>query len=262
MSNFIDTTIMNLLSFIRFWALWLFLFIGTFIVQALGGFHIAPPDNIFADNRTLCGVSHGLDVWSNLAFILAGFYGFFIWKKHSTKVSDNSNQIIVIAGALLVGLGSSFYHLHPDNAHLLWDRLPMAIVFSGLFCFATIRLNLYPLKKEYFSIVYLAFSVMTVFLWFWGTLIHANLIAPYVFLQFGGMILFIIMAFMAYKQGDNHLFEALFGIILLYAIAKVFEHYDFEVFSLTNGSISGHSIKHLLSALALFYWFFKTRKMI
>jgi uncharacterized protein YjeT (DUF2065 family) len=253
---------MNLIPFLRFWAVWILLFIGTFVVQASGGFNIAPPDNLFADSRIFCGVSHGLDVWTNLAFILAGLYGLIVWKKHASQISDNSNQLIIIIGSVLVAIGSSFYHLHPDNHHLVWDRLPMAIVFSGLFCFATIRLNLYPLKKQHFSIAYLVFSVATVLLWFFGTVIHVNLIAPYVFLQFVGMILFVMLAYMAYKNSDNPLFEALFGIIFFYAVAKIFEYYDFEIFSLTHGLISGHSIKHLVAAVALFYWFFKSRKMM
>jgi hypothetical protein len=41
--------------------------------------------------------------------------------------------LIVFAGLVLTAFGSSsYYHLEPDNASLLWDRLPMVIVFMSL----------------------------------------------------------------------------------------------------------------------------------
>ena len=39
---------------------------------------------------------------------------------------------------LLTAVGSSYYHLAPDNERLFWDRLPMTIAFSSnSFCGAT-----------------------------------------------------------------------------------------------------------------------------
>ena len=40
--------------------------------------------------------------------------------------------LIVFAGLLLTAFGSSYYHLRPGNARLVWDRLPMTIVFMSL----------------------------------------------------------------------------------------------------------------------------------
>ena len=39
---------------------------------------------------------------------------------------------ILLAGVALVAFGSSYYHFHPDNRTLFWDRLPMTIVFMSL----------------------------------------------------------------------------------------------------------------------------------
>jgi hypothetical protein len=36
---------------------------------------------------------------------------------------------IAFVGLLLTAFGSSYYHLVPSNARLVWDRLPMTIVF-------------------------------------------------------------------------------------------------------------------------------------
>lgn len=40
--------------------------------------------------------------------------------------------LVVFLGLLLTAIGSSFYHLAPDNARLVWDRLPMTLAFMGL----------------------------------------------------------------------------------------------------------------------------------
>ena len=42
----------------------------------------------------------------------------------------------------------------------------------------------------------------------------------------------------------------LVAALVFYALAKLLEHYDHGVFALTGGAVSGHSIKHLLAALA------------
>jgi hypothetical protein len=38
-----------------------------------------------------------------------------------------------------------------------------------------------------------------------------------------------------------------------YALAKVFEAFDLQVFMLTHGEVSGHTIKHVLCGLSI-YW--------
>ena len=38
----------------------------------------------------------------------------------------------VFVGLVFTAFGSAYYHLAPDNARLVWDRLPMTIVFMPL----------------------------------------------------------------------------------------------------------------------------------
>jgi len=40
--------------------------------------------------------------------------------------------VFVFLGLLLTACGSAYYHLAPDNARLVWDRLPMTVVFMPL----------------------------------------------------------------------------------------------------------------------------------
>ena len=40
--------------------------------------------------------------------------------------------LVLFAGAMLTAPGSAWYHWHPDDARLVWDRLPMTLGFTGL----------------------------------------------------------------------------------------------------------------------------------
>ena len=39
---------------------------------------------------------------------------------------------VAFLGLALTFFGSSYYHLHPNNARLVWDRLPMTLVFMSI----------------------------------------------------------------------------------------------------------------------------------
>ncbi len=81
----------------------------------------------FADQRPLGMLPNAVDVLSNLAFVLVGLMG--LWWARGRSALDA--QLFAVS-MLLTGLGSAWYHLVPDNASLLWDRLPMALAFAVL----------------------------------------------------------------------------------------------------------------------------------
>lgn len=237
-----------------FWSTWSLLFLATFAAQLFGILNkFSPSENLFADLRVLCGVHNFGDVISNISFVLVGLYAITYLVRNDNK---DFNMWLIAIGSIMVGLGSAYYHNNPNNATLVWDRLPMSIVFSGIFMYSINTLHLIE-KRNYqlASLAYLVFSIATVLIWKLGTKINLNLITPYVFLQFGGMVLIIVLAIMAFFEKKAQLSKTLFVIIVCYAVAKVFEHFDFQVFTALNHTISGHSIKHLFSALAIILWF-------
>lgn len=96
--------------------------------------------HLFADRRSFLGISKFGDVASNLPFGLIGIWGLlFLLQSRSrsqagTFIDERERwpYLFVFAGLLLTALGSSYYHLAPDNARLLWDRLPMTITFMAM----------------------------------------------------------------------------------------------------------------------------------
>src|SRR5882724_7660549 len=88
----------------------------------------------FADTRALFGIANAGDVFSNLAFLLAGGLGlYFALRKNSALTQDQKwTYATMFAGLVLTCFGSAYYHLAPDNSRLVWDRLPMTIAMAGL----------------------------------------------------------------------------------------------------------------------------------
>ncbi len=91
----------------------------------------------FADQRALAGIPNFGDVASNLLFAASGAWGLFFLlgkraQEHFVDPRERWAYVFVFLGLLLTAFGSAYYHLAPDNARLVWDRLPMTLAFMGL----------------------------------------------------------------------------------------------------------------------------------
>src|SRR5436190_12124751 len=84
-----------------------------------------PAYHNFADQRSWLGIPNTLNVVSNLPFLLVGILGFFARPR-------DLPYVVLFCGVTLTAFGSSWYHWSPNNATLVWDRLPMAVGFMGL----------------------------------------------------------------------------------------------------------------------------------
>ncbi|KAG8646138.1 hypothetical protein MANES_10G126350v8 [Manihot esculenta] len=88
----------------------------------------------FADKRQFFGTPNTLNVVSNLPFLFIGVIGFVLchhgnYFKLTWKVSFGVTCFFLVVAA--VAFGSGYYHLKPDDARLVWDRLPMTVAFTS-----------------------------------------------------------------------------------------------------------------------------------
>jgi hypothetical protein len=194
----------------------------------------------FADHRGYLGIPNFLDVISNLAFLLVGVAGLRACASNVTAGTRKA-WLVLFAGVSLVSLGSAYYHWHPDDQTLVWDRLPMTIGFMGL---------LAALLGEYLSaalgaallVPLLALGLFSVWYWYWSGDLRV-----YYWVQL--MPLLTIPAMMLLYPARHSRQWLLLLALAWYALAKWSEAYDREIFAMTRHLISGHTIKHLLSAL-------------
>lgn len=195
----------------------------------------------FADRRALFGIPNFLDVISNLPFLLIGIAGTVLVLRYRPD-SSRSAWMTFFVGVALVGFGSAYYHWNPTNDTLVWDRLTMTIVIMSLFV-ALLAEYVDARMGRYLLLPALLVGLSSVMYWHWfGDLRF------YVWIQF--MPLLVLPVLIASFRSHYSRQWLLAMSLACYVLAKFAEAYDREVFLYTGGSISGHTLKHLLSALA------------
>ncbi|MCC7301988.1 MAG: alkaline phytoceramidase [Bacteroidia bacterium] len=201
----------------------------------------------FADTRTYFGIPNFWDVISNAVIFLAGVYALFCWKK-MTGLS-NAMKWVLIAGMLLTGLGSAYYHHTPGNATLVWDRLPMTLVFMSFFSLMVFSLLSEKLGRMLFFIL-VPVGILSVIYWYLSEVQGHGDLRPYVLVQFFPMISLPLILY--WSKPGRPVVLGVSWILICYLLAKVTEHFDKEIFSLLK-LWSGHTLKHILSGVSLYY---------
>jgi len=216
-----------------------------------------PTYHCFADQRTLLGLPHCLNVLSNVPFLLIGVFGLnFLFRQEALRPGGPFRQpaerwpfVLFFLGVGLTAFGSAYYHLDPSNDRLLWDRLPMAVAFMALFAAVlaeriSLRFGLVLLP------VLVAAGLASVLYWHWTEQRGEGDLRPYFLVQFGTMLALpvLLLLFPPRYTGTACLFAALGW----YAVAKVCEHpLDAPIYALGSW-VSGHTLKHLTAALAVY----------
>ncbi|MBE1161646.1 alkaline phytoceramidase [Dyella acidiphila] len=196
----------------------------------------------FADQRAWLGIPNYGNVASNVMFLVVGLAGLLAMRQPAVQALNAAARhayALMFAGLVVTAFGSAYYHWAPSDVRLMWDRLPMTLVFMPLLA-AT-----YAERLRWRS--WLPLPVLTLLgvgsVLYWR--FSGNLM-PY-FVAQGGSILLILLALVLLptpwtKRG------LLWFALGCYAIAFVSEKCDLAIFQLTHGILSGHTIKHLVAA--------------
>jgi hypothetical protein len=177
--------------------------------------------NNFADKRPkkccCCKINNFNDVFSNIIYTIGGLYQLYQY-----------NYFLGVS-SILVSIGSAYYHLNPNMNTLFYDRLPMQFAFTYII-YDKIKINL--IEKLLVSLI----SFGSLYYWSY----NYDLI-PYASFQLSMIIYWLLF--------DNNMFIP----VIFYILAKICEDNDLKIFNLTNKKISGHTIKHILSGIAIFF---------
>jgi hypothetical protein len=238
------------------WPGWLFIALTSGLVLA-AVFMPATPQPLtyhaFADRRSFWAIPNFLNVVSNLPFLIAGALGLHLIWKGGGRFIDPREQLpylVFFVGALLTSFGSAYYHAAPDNARLVWDRLPMTLGFAGLVSAALAeRVNRKVGLEVLWPLVML--GAITVIFWYFTERAGAGNVIPYAAYQAWSVatIVLMLVAFPAMRYSHGGL---LMWATFWYGLAKVFETFDLRVYRLLDGVLSGHTIKHVLASFAVF----------
>jgi hypothetical protein len=207
----------------------------------------SPSYHDFADARALLGVRHFWNVASNLGFLGIGAAGAIFALRSRTAFRNPKERwpyVAIFGAVFLTGLGSAWYHLAPDDARLVWDRLPMALVFmSAAAVVAGERLG--PRAGLLLLPALLAAGAASV-LWWAGT----GDLRFYALAQYYPLVAIPLGTLLVpspyTRSGD------LVGAAAWYGIAKACDLADAAILD-ALGALSGHTLKHGLAAMAAFW---------
>jgi hypothetical protein len=200
----------------------------------------------FADDRKLWGISNFLNVVTNLPFAFVGMLGLRLVRKIKERELKHIS-FILFTGFLLLTIGSICYHLQPDNDTLVYDRILMVIIFMSFFAF--IIYDGIDVKTGYNAFIILnILGIMSVIYWAIGERAGRGDLRWYGMVQFFPIVA-IPLIVVLYKSSFNHRKEIIL-IFLFFALAKLTEKFDKEIYHLLSNTISGHSLKHLLMVAA------------
>lgn len=214
-----------------------------------------PAYHRLADSRPWLGIPNVLNVLSNAGFLLVGALGLaFVvgggGGGHAFRApGERWPYAVFFGGLLLTGFGSAYYHWEPGNARLAWDRLPLAITLMGLLA-ATIAERIGVKTGLWLLGPLVAIAAGSVVYWHWTEQWGAGDLRLYALVQFYPVLAIPLMLWWLpprYTRGGELLAAA-----ATYAVAKVPELLDGWILSATR-TVSGHTLKHLLAALAG-YW--------
>lgn len=210
----------------------------------------------FADMRALASIPNAGDTLSNLAFLLVGGLGLaFLRRERAAGASGRFASPremrpwwVFFAGVALTAIGSGWYHLAPDDARLVWDRLPMTIAFMSLLsAVISERVSVRAGDVLLAPLVVLGFA--SVAWWRGSELAGFENLRPYLAVQFGSIAVILAIAAL-YRSRYTH-GGVIFALAAFYAVAKVLEASDREVYAFGHW-LSGHTLKHLAAAAGVY----------
>jgi hypothetical protein len=233
-----------------------FVFVVVFVIfSTVPPISQDPAYHNFADKRSLFGIPNFLDVASNAPFLIGGFHGVYtlMWRAHPHPTGPTcpiSWSGFFLSGSC-VSVGSAYYHLGPTTATLFWDRLPMTVSFMSIVS-VLISERISHKSGDRWLLPLIGVGVSSVLWWAyteWTTGLDGDL-RLYVLVQAAPVLMTpFVLAF--YQSQFTHSLYLL-GCVGFYTLAKIMEHFDHEIFRLTFGLVSGHTLKHIAASLGIF----------
>jgi hypothetical protein len=214
------------------------------IAAALGAVRHGPSFHRYADQRAVLGIPHGLDVLSNLPFIVVGVAMLVSLGRVADPLLRRLGRACAVA-TVAVGLGSAAYHVAPSDASLVLDWAPIAVLLVLLDALviadrASRRLGMFA------AVALPLLAIASVLAWYQGGGTAGGDMRGYLAVQAMGVAL-VPALLLLYPRGalrDRDLWLALAGFAAMRGLHAA------DGALLAAIGVSGHSLKHVVAALA------------
>ncbi|MCH8091276.1 MAG: alkaline phytoceramidase [Proteobacteria bacterium] len=212
-----------------------------------------PAYHRFADQRVLLGIPHFGDVVSNIGLLIVGALGlaFVTGGRGRAVLTEPSERLpyqIFFTAIALIAFGSAYYHADPTDQTLFWDRLAMTIAYSALLAlFIADRVH-GPVGVRVMLPLLVALGAGALIYWRLGEAAGAGDLRFYFLSQFYPALMIPLICLLF--PGRHTLGRYVLYLFVCYAFVVGSEWLDHEIYALSDGVVSGHSLKHLFAALA------------
>ena len=177
----------------------------------------------FADKRSVVGVPNGLDIFSNLAIVLPAIY----------LISKEKKLSFLSINILLLAITSAYYHVEPSHKTIFLDMIFVVSVNTVIFS--------YFVNKQIGMLVYVL-GILSVFYW-----------KKYDDIRFYEFLKISIPIYGIYMIHKNPRVSGyIFPMIILSLLIRYSTSNDKEIYKLTNETISGHTLKHILAGIDIY----------
>lgn len=213
------------------------------LILAAGPIPQDPRLLVYADDRAALGMPNFFNVVSNVVFLLVGTAGLVSGLSGRISGAERS-WFVLFLGVALVCFGSAYYHWRPANDTLVWDRLPMTLAFMALFA-AVVSEHIGERWEPWLLAPSLLVGIASVLWWD-----RSGDLRFYIWVQLSPFLALVVLL-ISYPGRYSHRAYLWYGLGL-YALAKLAEGLDREIYSITTQALSGHVLKHLLAAASVF----------
>ena len=205
----------------------------------------------FADHHRIFSIPNGLNVLSNLLFLWVGVEGTLrLVSRRGLQIVDElyPAYLAFFVALGLIAVGSSYYHLAPDNPSLAVDRGAMTIAFMSFFTIILGERVSTRVAKRLFPALVLA-GIGSIVYWHFSEFAGHGDLRPYALVQFLPMLL-IPMILLAYPSRFGRTTD-LWWLLVWYLIAKFLEVLDHQIYDILSVA-GGHSLKHVAAGISCY----------
>ena len=217
----------------------------------------APLDPLYhdyIDRRVAWGIPNAGDVFSGLAILAAGLAGLVSLyeprlRRQIRAVGNQWPFAVFFASAALASVGSVYYHLNPTTDALFWSRLPIAAAFMALLSIFVVDRVTQHADQRLILPLLVGLGFACLMHWHQSELSGLGDQRFYALSQIAVIVALPLLWRLYPGRVTRGRHVAL--LILFYGLALLAELFDWLIFVSSGEVVSGHTLKHLLSAAAV-----------
>lgn len=213
-----------------------------------------PDYHRFAADRHWLGIPNFPDVASNLAILLPAVAGLILVNRSGSVCRmfrtsfERALATTCFAALVLTAIGSTWYHLAPDNTRLFWDRLPLGLALTTLPALLIAERFFLSRWDRLIILLWVVSGPTAVVWWHLGELVGRGDLRPYFMLH---AFMFLLPPALLARRSPYTRSTLYAMAYVLFVLAMAGDRLDQAVFDFTHGAVSGHTLKHLLTGIAI-----------